>query len=86
MSDKIKKPCEKCKKPKEVELKTEPFTKEEYDKVMPLLDKYGITPSEMQYIYNFYNRVFGTNKQPGCGKCFVNNAKNLRARYRELYG
>lgn len=86
MTDKIKKPCEKCKKPKEVELETKPYTKDEFDKVMPMLDKFGITPTEMNYIYNFYNRVFGTNKQPGCGKCFVNNAKNLRARYKELYG
>jgi hypothetical protein len=51
-----------------------------------LLDKYGLTTIEMNYIYNFYNRVFGTNKQPGCGKCLVNNAKNLKSRYRELYG
>jgi hypothetical protein len=86
MSGKIKPPCETCKKPKEVLMEKELFTKEEFDKVMPLLDKFGITHGEMNYIYNFYNRVFGTNKQPGCGKCFVNNAKNLKARYRELYG
>jgi hypothetical protein len=86
MSGKIKTPCETCKKPKEVVMKNELYTKEEFDRIIGMLDKYGLGSVEINYIYNFYNRVFGTNKQPGCGKCFINNAKNLKARYRELYG
>jgi len=81
-----KPPCKRCKKPKEVEIKTRPYTKEEFDTIMPMLDKFGLVPTDMQYIYNFYNRVFNTNKQPGCGKCFINIAKQLKARYREIYG
>lgn len=77
--------CEKCKKSGEVEIKTRPYTDEEFHNIIPLLDKYNITPQERDYIYNFYNRVFGTNKVPGCGKCFVNICKNLKKKYSSLY-
>ena len=77
--------CEKCKKSGEVELKTQPYTEEEYRNILPLLDKYGLTNQETQYIYNFYNRVFNMKRSPGCGKCTVNVIKSLKNKYNELY-
>ena len=77
--------CGKC-KPKDITIsQIELYTKEEFDEIMPMLDRYSMTPQEIQYIYDFYNRVFGTSKRPGCGKCFINIAKHLKARYREKY-
>ena len=78
-------PCETCKKPKEINLDTRPYTQEEFERVLPLLDKYGLTTQEMAYIYNFNNRVFKQNKQPGCGKCFFYIARNLKNTYNKLY-
>lgn len=34
-------------------------------------------PDEIAWFYNLYNRVFKQNKQPGCGKCFVNIRRQL---------
>jgi hypothetical protein len=81
-----KQPCETCKKPKEMTMETRPYTKEEFDRVLPILDKYGLTKQETEYVYNFYNRVFNEKKQPGCGKCFVNMAKKLKIKYNTLFG
>jgi hypothetical protein len=81
----VKQPCETCKKPKEMTMETRPFTKEEFDRVIPLLDKYGLTRQETDYIYNFYNRVFNEKRVPGCGKCFVNMARKLKIKYQNLY-
>jgi hypothetical protein len=81
----VKQPCQTCKEPKEMTIETRPFTKDEFDRVLPLLDKYGLTRQETDYIYNFYNRVFNEKKQPGCGKCFVNMAKRLKIKYTTLY-
>jgi protein-arginine kinase activator protein McsA len=82
----VEKPvCESCKQPKEMTMETRPYTKEEFDRVLPMLDKYGLTRDEMNYIYNFNNRVFKQNKQPGCGKCFFYIARNLKNTYNKLY-
>lgn len=82
----VKQPCETCKKPKEITMETRPYTKEEFDRVLPILDKYGLTRQETEYVYNFYNRVFNEKRQPGCGKCFVNMAKKLKIKYNTLFG
>lgn len=81
----VKQPCQRCKKPKEMTMETRPYTKEEFERVLPLLDKYSLSSQEQNYIYNFYNRVFNENKQPGCGKCFVNMAKRLKIKYNSQY-
>jgi hypothetical protein len=81
----VKEPCQTCKEPKEINLEFGQYTKEEYDNLLPLLDKYGLTSTETKYIYNFYNRVFKEKKQPGCGKCFIQIAKNLKNKYNTLY-
>ena len=76
--------CEECDKEKEVELSFGLSTREEWDKVMKLKLKYGLTRDEINYIYGFYNRELKQNKSPGCGKCFVNICKNLDKRYTTL--
>jgi hypothetical protein len=76
--------CEECDKEKEVQLSFGLSTREEWDKVMKLKLKYGLTRQEMDYIYGFYNRELKQNKSPGCGKCFVNICKNLDKRYSTL--
>lgn len=44
----------------------------------------SFTKDEIAWYYNLYNRVFGTNKQPGCGKCFSNIRKHLETRYNAM--
>jgi hypothetical protein len=80
------KDCTNCPDSVEQEITLPLAQDKEWDIIIPLLDKFRITPQEMQYIYNFYNRVFKDNRSPGCGKCFIRIAKNLKNRYRELYG
>jgi ribonucleotide reductase alpha subunit len=76
--------CEECDKEKEVELSFGLSTREEWDKVMILIKKYGLSRDEINYIYGFYNRELKQKKSPGCGKCFVNVCKNLEKRYTSL--
>ena len=76
--------CEECDKQKEVELSFGLSTRGEWDNVMKLIKKYGLSRDEMNYIYGFYNREFKANKSPGCGKCFYNLCKNLEKRYSSL--
>jgi hypothetical protein len=78
-------PCEECSHKNDVTVKFPPYTKEEFDKVITLSQKYGLSNDEVTYIYNFYNRVFRTNKKPGCGKCFVTICKSLRKKYESEY-
>ena len=59
----------------------ENYTFEELEASAPMLNKASYTSDETAYLYNLYNRVFNQNKQPGCGKCFVNVRKKLQARY-----
>lgn len=76
--------CIECDKEKEIELSFGLSTKTEWDNVMKLITKYGLSRDEINYIYGFYNREFKTNKSPGCGKCFYNLCKNLEKRYSSL--
>lgn len=77
--------CESCKKPKEVELNTQNFTKEEMDRFMSIADNYKFTPEEINWIYNLYNRVYKLSAQPGCGKCQKNVIRSLKNKYNGLY-
>jgi hypothetical protein len=74
-------PCDECSKKSEVNLELPLYSYDEYLKVKELLNKYKISREEMDYIYNFYNRVFKTNKKPGCGKCLKNISKHLTHRF-----
>lgn len=76
--------CVECDKEKEVELSFGLSTRTEWDNVMKLIKKYGLSREEIDYIYGFYNRELKQNKRPGCGKCFVNLCKNLEKRYKAL--
>jgi flagellar motility protein MotE (MotC chaperone) len=76
--------CEECDKEKEVQLSFGLSTREEWDKVMLLIKKYGLSRDEINYIYGFYNRELKEKKSPGCGKCFYNLCKNLEKRYKTL--
>ena len=76
--------CVECDKEKEIEISFGLSTREEWDSIMTLIKKYGLSRDEMNYIYGFYNRELKQNKQPGCGKCFYNICKNLEKRYSTL--
>lgn len=76
--------CEECEKEKEVQLTFGLSTREEWDKIMTLIKKYGLSREEINYIYGFYNRELKQKKSPGCGKCFHNICKNLEKRYIHL--
>jgi hypothetical protein len=76
--------CEECEKEKEVELSFGLSTRKEWDSVMTLIKKYGLSRDEINYIYGFYNRELKQNKRPGCGKCFYNICKSLEKRYTAL--
>lgn len=76
--------CIECDKQKEVTLTLGMETNEEWLKIIELLNKQTISREQTQYIYNFYNRVFKTNKQPGCAKCMRNIAIHLKNRWNEI--
>lgn len=76
--------CIECDKEKEIELSFGLSTRKEWDNVMKLTKKFGLSREEIDYIYGFYNRELKQNKRPGCGKCFVNVCKNLEKRYQAL--
>lgn len=78
------KDCEECDKEKEVQLSFGLSTRQEWDNVMALIKKYGLSRDEINYIYGFYNRELKQKKSPGCGKCFYNICKNLEKRYIHL--
>jgi hypothetical protein len=67
------------------QIEPQPYSKEEMDKALVLIDKYGITPAEQVWFYDLYNRVFKADKRPGCGKCFSNDAKIFRIKYKQIY-
>lgn len=62
------------------------YTFEELEKAYMDGNKSSYTAEEQAWFYNLYNRVFNQNKQPGCGKCFLNVRKNLTARYKQESG
>lgn len=76
--------CEECANSKEISLSFGLSTREEWDRIMVLIKKYGLSREEMDYIYGFYNRELKQKKSPGCGKCFYNICKNLEKRYQYL--
>lgn len=76
--------CIECDKQKEITVSLGMTSNEEWFKIMELLNKMTISRQETEYIYNFYNRVFGTKKQPGCAKCMRNIAIHLRNRWEEM--
>jgi len=79
-------PCYECDKKPEVNVEFPLYTHEEFIKILDMLNQYKISNQELEYIYNFYNRVFKTNKTPGCcGKYLRNISKHLNNRYQELY-
>ena len=86
MEEKIKVGCEKCKTPKEIELKMPNYTREEMDAAMLLVDKYNLTRDQQSWLVNLNNRVNKDNKRLGCGKCFTQVLKNLKNAYKRLYG
>lgn len=82
---KINVPCEKCKTPNEVEIKTLNYTREEMDAAMLLVDKMSLTRQQQEWLVNLNNRVLKDNKRLGCGKCFVQVCRNLKNAYARLY-
>lgn len=76
--------CEECGKSKDISVSFGLSTREEWDKVMALIQKYGLSREEINYVYGFYNRELKEKKSPGCGKCFYNICKNLEKRYQAL--
>lgn len=78
------KDCTTCPEEKELNVSLGVINNSEWEIIIPLTNKYGLKDSEIDYIYNFYNRVFKQNKQRGCGKCFVNVCRALRARWEEM--
>ena len=79
--------CDTCKKDKDITLNNmENYTLEELKLAFDNGNKASYTKEETAWFYNLYNRVFRTNKQPGCGKCFMNVRKALTQRYKALEG
>lgn len=76
--------CVECEKEKELQVSFGLSTRQEWDNIMNLIKKYGLSRDEINYIYGFYNREFKDKKSPGCGKCFYNLCKNLEKRYKNL--
>jgi hypothetical protein len=73
--------CEECKdKINDIELpkmRHDNCTEEELTQAFFNGNKSTYPPDEVAWFYNLYNRVFKKNKQPGCGKCFVNIRRQL---------
>jgi len=79
--------CDDCKdKEKEISLPTQNFLLDELRTAHEKKDNYTFSNDEIAWYYNLYNRVFKSNKQPGCGKCFANIRKQLSQRFIALQG
>lgn len=79
--------CEECKSDKNITLNNMPnYTLDELKQAFEQGNKRSYTGDEIKWFYNLYNRVFNTNKQPGCGKCFMNIRKALTERYKGEMG
>ena len=78
-------PCQKCKTPNEVELKTQNYTREEMEAAMLLVDKHSLSRTQQEWLVNLNNRVNKDNKRLGCGKCFVQVCRNIKNAYIRLY-
>lgn len=79
-----KQKCETCKKPKEVEINTLPYTMEELELAMTLVPQYGLSREQTEWLVNLNNRALKDNKTAGCGKCVVQVKKNLTNLYNRL--
>lgn len=55
----------------------ENYTEDELFRAYMEGNKSSYSKDETAWFYNLYNRVFKQNKQPGCGKCFVNIRRQL---------
>jgi len=49
--------CVECEKEKELQVSFGLSTRQEWDNIMNLIKKYGLSRDEINYIYGFYNRV-----------------------------
>lgn len=78
--------CEKCEKSGEITLNEPLWRPEELIPIKDLYGKYGITPDEWKWVYNLYNRIHGTKKNPGCGKCMKLVMDRMKHLYDELHG
>jgi hypothetical protein len=76
-----KTPCTDC-KPKEETIKTLPYTQEELELAMTLINKVTQTADEMKWLISLNNRALRDKKQFGCGKCNVQVMKNIRNLYK----
>lgn len=74
--------CKECEnKVNEVKTPFKNYSMDELEQAHREGNKPHYTGEEIAWFYNLHNRVFKTNKQPGCGKCFVNIRRNLSRRY-----
>jgi hypothetical protein len=79
--------CEKCKKPKEVNINTKPYTMAELELSITMVKKAKLTTQEVEWLVNLNNRALNDKKLPGCGKCIIQVKKNLINLYnREMAG
>ena len=62
------------------------YQPEELEQIWNMRGRSNYTPDETAHHYNLYNRVFGRNEQPGCGKCFYRVQKLLYERYQHEFG
>lgn len=74
--------CDECEKEKPVTMNFKNYTFEELERAHQIGNQPSYTPDDVAWFYNLYNRVFKTDKQPGCGKCFVTIRRNLSTRYK----
>lgn len=78
------KDCTECDKEKEIQITFGLSTKEEWERIITMIDRYGLSRQEIDYVYGFYNREFKDKRSPGCGKCFVNICRNLKRKWERL--
>jgi ribosomal protein L16/L10AE len=76
--------CETCKKPKDVEMNTRPYTMEEVELAMTMVNKANLTHQQVEWLVNLNNRALKDNKTAGCGKCVIQVKKNLTNLYNRL--
>lgn len=76
--------CEECDKEKEIQLTFGLSTREEWERIIGMIDRHNLTRQEVDYVYGFYNREFKDKRRPGCGKCFVNIGRNLKRKWERL--
>jgi len=76
-----KEPCNDC-KPKEETIKTLPYTEEELEMAMIMIDQPKQTVEQMKWLISLNNRALKDKKQYGCGKCHIQVMKNIRNLYK----